>query len=201
MPLATNPWRKELTMPRALALGLTAFSLSLLALSVATIAAPTAAQTAAPMRAQPAPHPLEGRWTLDAPGRAQTRVERAVEGIVQQMSFFLQDLARSRLRERLEPSRSVEIRFEGASSTVILDDGRFRTPRDGVEVSLERYGATIRLQQWRSDERLVQRFVSDRGTRTDHWRRRGDELHLVVLVESARLPTPVRIDHVYRRAP
>jgi hypothetical protein len=144
--------------------------------------------------------PLDGHWTLDKARSAS--VDQAIEAVVSQMNFLTRPIARSRLAKTNAPIPTLSIDVADRAE-IELGTESVHAPSNGEAVTWTRPdGEAFRVSIHREGERLVEIFQGKDGTRRNTFNLLDAKtLALEVLVESPRLPEPVRYRLVYARTP
>ena len=181
--------------------------------SLVAIAAVIAAAFPGVGAGQPAPpapdtevaRTLEGRWVLAIDrGEAQRRVDTAIGSVTRQMVPIVSSIAQRRLRTYNPLAATVEIAFPGDRIRIGFDDQSFDT-RAGYEQTVtvpEQEPSRVRVHQAIRGRELVQVFSTDEGRRWNTLSIEDDgTLAFQVVIRSAGLPTDIRYQLPYRRAP
>lgn len=149
------------------------------------------------------PAALEASFVLaEAPARARQRIDAAIDGVVDRMSFVIRPFARERLRGKNPVHRAVSASVHGERITVTYDGDRFETV-DGRWAEVTAGGERVQLLQQRVGEHVVQTFRGGDGEKHVVLRRSEDgrAMTLDVTVTSPRLPEPLRYRLRYRSVP
>lgn len=148
---------------------------------------------------------LEGRWVLAIDrAEAQRRVDGAIGSVTRQMIPIVSSIAARRLRTYNPLAVAVEIAFPGDRIRVRFDDQSFDT-RAGYERTVtipEQDPSRVRVHQAIRGGALMQVFSTHEGRRWNTLSVEEDgTLAFQVVIRSGRLPTDIRYQLPYRRAP
>lgn len=134
---------------------------------------------------------------------AQKKVDRAVQGILDDMSFIKRPFAEDKLKAKTKPCASLDVSFAGDKISVKCDDRPAYVSPMGNEKA--RYksseGATYALRQDIDGRTLTQTFVSEDGTRTNTMQLTpsGQTILLKARLESGQLPRPLEYRLTYEK--
>lgn len=145
---------------------------------------------------------MAGTFVIAEPSSvAQARVDAAIEAAVAEMSFFLRDFGRSRLRDKNPVHTRLQIEMTGSHVVVTFDQDRYEGT-EGSWVPVTARGEPARLLVQRTGRRLYLTFRGDDGEkRMVHTiSEDGRYLWLDVTVTSPRLPVPLTYRLNFRRA-
>jgi hypothetical protein len=146
-----------------------------------------------------------GTWRYADGREGVVRVHRAVEHAISGLPFFLEPIARERVRARTMPFRILRFEVEGNHLVFHADRwGPIGSSVDGSTVSIRAQdGTPLDLIQEMTSGRLVQQFRHPDGTRRNDLALSGDAqwLWMSVTVASPRLPAECRYRLRYQRAP
>jgi hypothetical protein len=126
--------------------------------------------------------------------RERTGLVKAIESVVEHMNIFIRDIARSRLRAANEIPSALIIRREARRVTVSLGDRTYSADIGAPPVSVTgSSGDELRLTHRVRDQRLIQTFEGERGSRINTFFIDPDGRLLIdVIVRSPRLPRDLR---------
>lgn len=146
---------------------------------------------------------LEGVWRY-ADGRdGERRIDEAVARAVDDMPFFLEGIARGRIRARTYPHQRVRFDIRGDRVLMSADDwGPVGSRPNGPAVRIVGpEGDRLRFTQSIARGRLLQRYWHPDGERINEFSLSGDRqwLWISVTIRSPRLPDEVRFRLRYRR--
>jgi hypothetical protein len=142
-----------------------------------------------------------GRYRFVGGEGQRAAVLRAVDEVVDDMSFLVRGIARARLRRATAIAQTMAISRDGTRVTVTIDGRSYATPRDGEVVEVvTATGDEVRLTHRHRGPQLDQRFQGDDGGRTNVYRCEGDQLVLDVVIDSPRLPREIRYSLTYARS-
>jgi hypothetical protein len=133
-------------------------------------------------------------YTFVGGERERAGLVKAIESVVEHMSIFIRDIARSRLRDANKIPSSLVIRREARRITVSLDDRTYSAEIGAPPVSvIGSSGDALRLTHRVRDQRLIQTFEGERGSRINTFFIDPDGRLLIdVEVRSPRLPRDLR---------
>lgn len=146
---------------------------------------------------------LEGTWSAtNSAKEARDRIDAQIDAVVSEMSFIKRPFARRRLTKVTEPCQTtsltrlpdarIEIHCKGRNPAV--------APLDGTPVQwTDRDGETFRLTQKVEEDRIVQTFRGEDGTRRNTYRREGDRMILDARLTSDQLPEPLTFRRTFER--
>lgn len=132
-----------------------------------------------------------------------TDVDKAVDKSVEKMNFVIRPIARARLAKSSRPPSIIAITVSD-SIKISLETISVIAPADGRFVPWNRPNGEIAQISMRLDgERLMTTFKGTEGTRRNTFTLldSGRTLAMDVLVESSRLPEPLRYRLRYTRVP
>ncbi len=146
-----------------------------------------------------------GVWRYADGREGVERVDAAVERAIDGHPFFLEPIARERVRSRTLPFRVLRFEVEGNRFVFHADDwGPISSPADGSAVAIRAPdGTPLRLVQEVSGGRVIQEFRHPDAVRRNALALSGDGqwLWMSVTVASRQLPGPCRFRLRYRRVP
>jgi hypothetical protein len=162
------------------------------------------ATTPVPAQAPPA-RTLEdfaGRYRYAGGERDRAGLHRAIDEVVEQMNVLIRGFARRELRGRVQPERTWRIEGTGPIVYAFGDYGPIRIPvGGGVLRAPGPEGNPNRITARLQGRRLVTRFVTDTGSRTN-WHTLSDDgrfMFIQVRIASGQLPADIRYSLTYRR--
>lgn len=134
---------------------------------------------------------------------ATQKVNRAVQGILDDMSFIKRPFAEDKLKAKTEPCETLDVSFPGEKISVKCDGRPAYVSPTGYEKA--RYesaeGATYALRQKLEGRTLTQTFVSDDGKRTNTLQLTpsGQTILMKATLESGQLPRPLEYRLTYEK--
>lgn len=172
-------------------------------LSLVAFDARADAPTTAPTDAASSPFEwLAGTYAFVGGDAEIAAKNAAIDRATDDMFFATRGLARSKLRDVTQPRSPMGIAFTGGD-IVVTATPTAKSPASGASVPYKTGGGeTVKLSQRVTAEgKLVQSLVGDNGTRsmTLTLGPDGKTLALQAVIESKRLPLPVRYTLTYRR--
>jgi len=145
---------------------------------------------------------LQGTYTLDR-GASQD-IGKAVDAVVDQLSFLVRSTARQRLMAANPLLSRVVISFAGKNVTIRAGDGAaITTPTDGTPVDwTQEDGDEAKVSTVWAGAKLVRSVVGRNGTRTNTYGLdpTGKTLTLEVVLQSSQLPSAVDYRLVFRKS-
>lgn len=140
------------------------------------------------------------RWTGDPAEKAA--VERAVESVVEEMSVFVRDLARTRLTQATRIPAAIGIARTRDHLEIAFDERKYKGPLDGRAVEVEGIdGEMLRHRVELGPFGLLQSFHGENGRRRNALKLHGERgLVVVVEIESEQLPKRLSYRLTFERA-
>jgi hypothetical protein len=165
----------------------------------------TTAWTQAPAPVDAALVRAVGTWELAiTEAEARARMDRGIAQGVDGLPPIVDGIAAGRLRENISLSQRIEIALSPTRIGVRFDNSAYDTAPGETEVYPLTTGSaeTIDVVQHITEGRLQQVFTTPQGRRWNTFSisADGNTLNLDVVVQSDRLPAPVRYTLQYRRA-
>lgn len=126
--------------------------------------------------------------------------DRAIEGVVSEMSIFSRGIARDKLKEGNPIAAKLALSATDASLTVALDKRSFTAPRDGKSVKVTTVTGDEMNMRFKLGKDLIEQvfFLDDRG-KVNRFRPDGAKLVLNVRVHAKRLPKDLVYKLTYER--
>jgi hypothetical protein len=146
-----------------------------------------------------ASQPWEGAWHHVAKTGEAEKMRAEVDEVVSEMSFLIRGVARSRLRDECQPYNEIQIRLADEQVWIRTDLGVLTSPLDEPVMRDGHDGKKVRVHRWLRDGELHETLSTSRGSRTNHYRVRGEQLHVDSTIRSSRLPRPVKFTYTYQR--
>jgi hypothetical protein len=148
---------------------------------------------------------LHGRWVDSGDDSERQRRLDAIEATVQQLSWVARGIARKRLTASTRIHDWYELRVDEDTVTIVEEAGnRFSTRWDGVPLNVPKNlgGPATLTRTWR-DGALHSHWFESKGEGTESYRlsENGQTMHVTMVIASKRLPSEVRYELTYRRAP
>lgn len=153
-----------------------------------------------------------GAWAAEEPSLSGTfdyspeqsdDIPKAIDTVVEKMSFIKRPIARGRLAKTNTPYQRIHIQMNASEVEITYDDRKpIRMPTDGRPIKWTRDdGETFDVSATVQGGKLVQTYKAEDGTRVNSFNKDSNgALHLAVEVSSPQLPQPVRYALVYRPA-
>lgn len=146
---------------------------------------------------------IEGTFEATvAESTARARIDKQVEKVVAQMAFYKKPFARNQLQEGTAPCQKLIFGYDDDRISIQCDDRRPAVSNpDGTRTTYtEQDGTSHGLEQTVYDDRIVQFFDSENGTRTNTYRLQGDDtLELSVKLDSSQIPEPITYTRTFQR--
>jgi hypothetical protein len=145
------------------------------------------------------PDTLVGNYTLDR-DRGDHPAEVVAEA-TRDVGRLKRGRMRSRLREVLTPSETLEIQRDGDAYVLLSEGGRpFRVVPDGEEKELETpQGEEAQVSAMLQEDTLVIRIRASRGERVQTIASVENGLRVETTFTSDQLPEPLRLEVFYKR--
>ncbi len=147
---------------------------------------------------------IEGTFeAAESPKKERKRLDKKVEGIVEQMSFYKRPFARGELRDATDPAQKLSISFDGEKVEIQFDDDPPAvSKKDGTPGTwTNTEGEAHELKQTVGANRIVQSFTNDEGTRKNTFSLEDDDtLVMQVEIDSSQMPEPLTYRRTFRRA-
>lgn len=138
--------------------------------------------------------PVEGEWRL-ATRDPERVIDRAIVDVVNEMNFFVRDIAASRIDEALNAERRVAIESGERRVRLAIDRwGPVELPLDGrAQRVRDSRGEPIRARALVRAEHLTLEQITDEGTRVTYFSAGPDpsSMTMAVRVRSPRLPRDI----------
>lgn len=145
-----------------------------------------------------------GSYTYVGGEAQKAALEKAIEKATDSMFFATRGIARSRLRDKTQIRSVVGFSFGGGNITSTATGiTPAVSPESGSPVPYKSGGDTVQLsQKLNANGQLVQSFTADDGGRTSTYVLSADGKTLTVnlVIQSKKLPEPVRYTLSYRRS-
>ena len=146
---------------------------------------------------------LEGTWqATNSREEARANIDAQIDAVVAEMSFIKRPFARRRLRKVTRPCQTMAFERLTEARVEIHCTSRKAAvaPLDGTSVKwTDEDGETFTLTQTVHDDRIVQTFVGEDGTRRNVYRPDGDTMTLDAQLTSDQLPEPLTFQRTFRR--
>lgn len=174
-------------------------------LLVGGLAAVVLASTPATGRTQSvALEAYEGGWSFSRSRRDVRGLEQAIDHVVDQLNFFIREIARGEMRRRITPESRVRFNLlPGARISLAIDEWGPMTFDLGAQPRRVRgpNGDDIRVAVAFQGGRLVHREIHSQGHRTNVFALSGDGARMTMhaTIGSDQLPDDVRYRLTYRR--
>lgn len=135
--------------------------------------------------------------------KARKKINKKIEKIVDEMSFYKRPFARGELKDSTKPCPKLQVVFNG-NDVGINCVGRIKAkaPYTGKAVKwVNEDDDELRLSQKLEQNRMVQKFRSENGLRTNVYRLEdgGKKLVIDVKITSEQLPRALKYQLVMRR--
>ncbi len=121
------------------------------------------------------------------------------------MSFIIQPFARNKLNRAAKVNNKLLIVLSGKTISVVAGDHALpTTPTDGALVTYRNQdGELVSLQTYLRGNTLEQKFLTDKGSRTNYCRisNDGKTLRMRVIIRSEYFERPMVYTLVYDKAP
>jgi hypothetical protein len=146
---------------------------------------------------------LEGTWqATNSREDARARIDEQIDAVVAEMSFIKRPFARRRLTKVTRPCQTMTFqRMENARVEVHCTTRKAAVaPLDGTPVRwTDEDGEAFTLTQKVHDDRIVQTFEGEDGTRRNVYRPDGDTMILDATLTSDQLPEPLTFRRTFTR--
>lgn len=163
-------------------------------LAIAPLAAALLLPSPRAVSQAPALPPVEGEWRL-ATRDPERVIDRAIVDVVNEMNFFVRDIAASRIDQALNAERRVAIESGERRVRLAIDRwGPVELPLDGrTQRVRDSRGEPIRARALVRAEHLTLEQITDEGTRVTYFSRGPDEnsMTMAVRVRSSQLPRDI----------
>lgn len=188
-------------------------NLLLVALCLVTMAAipPRASMQDTPAAAAPAARTeaqlreaLAGSWRLAVPeSTARARIDQGIERAVNDMNYFVQDMARSQLVENTNLNRRIDLAFPESQISIHFDQSFLYVTRPGARQTFPLPDGSVVVRQYFRSGHLEQYFEATLGRRWNVYRLSADGQTLTVSAtqQGTMMPTPMQFELPYHRAP
>jgi hypothetical protein len=135
--------------------------------------------------------------------QARKEIDKSIDALVSDMAFYKRPFARSKLENRTPPCIDLKIGYDDGDVTLGCDD---RSPASAALDGKRRHfkpsgGDPVKVQYALSNGKLVQKFYSENGVRTNTYSLQsgGKILKLQVEIQSSKLPRPLRYKRTFKR--
>jgi hypothetical protein len=145
---------------------------------------------------------VSGEWELAiSEDQARAAIDRGIAGATDAMPPLVSSIAAGQLRSRTPAPRRITIAATASQVAVTMENRTFSTAPAVTESSRTTAGEPLEVTQRFRDEDLEQVFVTPNGTRWNTFVScdGGASLRMDVVVQSPRLPAPMRFSLPYRR--
>lgn len=164
-------------------------------LAIAPLAAALLLPSPTAVSQAPSLPPVEGEWRL-ATRNPEAVIDRAIVDVVNEMNFFVRDIAASRIDEALNAEQRVAIESGEARRVRLAIDqwGPVELPLDGrAQRVRDSRGEPIRARALVRAEHLTLEQITDEGTRVTYFSPgpSPDTMTMAVRVRSPRLPRDI----------
>jgi hypothetical protein len=174
-------------------------TLAIAAIVGVTIGSPPPARTQAPPE-QGVVARLVGTYRNVAPDGGRGAIETATDIALDEARPLVRALAKPRILDTNLPFERVAITSYGTDVEVAFDGRRYRAPLGGPPADLRAPdGSAMDLSYEVEGDALVAYAATSRGTSRTTYVPTGDGVHLTTVIESDRLPAPVRYSMRLRR--
>lgn len=133
---------------------------------------------------------------------ARKAIDGELEKVIGKMFIVKRPFARSQLRDGTEPCSEMTFAYEKSKISIRCDDLNPAVSKpDGSKTTYtEADGTSHKLSQTVEEDRIVQKFISDNGTRTNTYRLADDDtLVMDVKLESSQLPEAITYRRKFKR--
>jgi len=133
---------------------------------------------------------------------ARDRIDKRIESVVEKMPFYKRPFARNKLQEGTSPCQNVTFSYDDGEISIRCDSRPPAVaPSDGTTTEYtDESGETHRLSQTVREDRVIQVFNSENGSRTNTYRLSGDDtLVMTAKLESPQLPEPITYARTFER--
>jgi len=142
---------------------------------------------------------VSGDWkSMQSRKQVRDKIDKRVEKFMDELPFYKRPFARPRLKTATEPCWTLTFKRPDTDTISITchNDKPVVTPDDGTKKRwTSNDGDSYDVTQTVHDDKIVQVFESDSGTRTNTYRVDGDNMTLDIRLASPQLP----IDLTYTR--
>jgi hypothetical protein len=148
---------------------------------------------------------LAGSWRLAVPeSTARSRIDQGIERAVNDMNYFVQDMARSQMRDNTNLNRRIDLAFPESQISIHFDQAFLYVTRPGARQTfpLPDGGSVVVRQYFRSGH-LEQYFEATLGRRWNVYQLSADgqTLNVSATQQGTMMPTPMQFQLPYHRAP
>ncbi|QDG49368.1 hypothetical protein FIV42_01040 [Persicimonas caeni] len=135
--------------------------------------------------------------------KERKKINKKIEKLVDKMSFYKRPFARGELKDSTEPCPKLNVIFSGDDMAInCVGNVKAKSPANGKAVKwVDSDDEEMRLSQKLEKNRMVQKFRSENGLRTNIYRLKdgGKKLVIDVKITSEQLPHPLEYQLVMRR--
>lgn len=146
---------------------------------------------------------LQGTWeATNSLEDARSNIDAQIDAVVSEMSFIKRPFARRRLTKVTKPCQKMTFdRLEDARVEIHCTSRKAAVaPLAGTPVRwTDEDGETFTLTQKVEEDRIVQTFKGEDGTRRNTYRREGDKMILDAKLTSDQLPEPLTFRRTFER--
>ncbi len=143
---------------------------------------------------EPSLEDLAGAYRNVEPDGGRATIEEQTDEGLSEARRVLRAMARPRILENNPPVRRLIIEIENGEARVTYEGGRsYHAPIGGPAVEQRAPdGGRVRVRYVADGDALVEIAEESRGSGRIRYERRGDELVVRTLIESSKLPAPIR---------
>jgi hypothetical protein len=135
--------------------------------------------------------------------QARKQIDKSIESLVDDMAFYKRPFARSKLENRTPPCIDLKISYDDGDVGLKCDNRRrAKAKLDGKRRNFKPTGGDpVKVSYAMKNGKLVQKFFSENGVRTNTYRltNGGKTLKLAVEIQSSKLPRPLRYQRTFEK--
>jgi hypothetical protein len=146
----------------------------------------------------------KGDWeSMRSRQQVRDKIDKRVETFLAELPFYKRPFARPRLKTATEACWTISIERPDPDSLSIQcnNDNPVVSPDDGSQSDwTSKDGDSYKVTQTVKDDKIVQVFESDSGTRTNRYEIDGDNMKLHIRLASPQLPIDLTYTRFFERS-
>jgi hypothetical protein len=144
--------------------------------------------------------PFVGTYKFAGGDPERVAVDRAIDGVVSEMSGLVRGIARGRLADANRVAEELILLGGGNTFAVLVDKRAYTGRLDGTAVKVKTVTGDMMDMRFEVGPQLAQIFTDEEKGRTNRFELRGEQLIMHVRVHASALPRDLLYDLTYTRA-